>query len=285
MSPVRTVSGLTVTIPVLLGIMLLGGCEEQDTGAIDPTGDAPQVENTTLSPAVVNVDTITPVNGFHTIATSVSVSASDPEDNISQVVARVLRLNDPATLAEATLRDDGLSPDSTAGDGVYGGTLEFDILRTEAGLYRIQFQATDETALASSILERTLEAQRANSPPTLDAQSLIAPDTIVRPPTGAILVFMSIAAADSDGLADISEVYFRNLAASDPTVKFILLDDGGIIRPNGVTSGDLVAGDAVFSIIIQVPSTIDAGIYPFAFQAQDAFADTSATVLHLLTIQ
>jgi hypothetical protein len=96
---------------------------------------------------------------------------------------------------------------------------------------------------------------------------------------------MSIAAADSDGLADIAEVYFRSLNSSDPTAKFFLFDDGGTVQRNGITSGDPLAGDGTFSIIVQLPSTSTTGTRLFAFQAKDTFGDTSATVTHSLEVR
>ena len=94
---------------------------------------------------------------------------------------------------------------------------------------------------------------------------------------------MTVKAADADGQPDIKEVFFLSLDASNPTFKYILLDDGG--GPTGL-SGDLVAGDSVYTIIVNVPTTPSAQkTYRFFFQATDAFGDTSASILHRVTIR
>jgi hypothetical protein len=91
---------------------------------------------------------------------------------------------------------------------------------------------------------------------------------------------MSVRADDPDGLEDIQEVYFRSLDSSDPQRKFFLLDDGDLAG-----SGDRVAGDGVFSIIVELLPGTPARTFRFAFQAQDTFGDTSATILHSLTVR
>lgn len=145
----------------------------------------------------------------------------------------------------------------------------------------MQFIALDNEGNQSNVLERTLFLTRNNSPPKLDPQSLVAPDTVILPIGGSLLIPMNIAASDSDGLADVREVFFRSLDSSDPTQKFHLQDDGNF------SSGDAVAGDGVFSIIIQLDDTGPPvrRTFRFAFQALDSFSDTSATVLHFLTVR
>jgi hypothetical protein len=265
-------------------LVVLPGCETGDTGTIDPGGTVPQVSNASITPDTVNVDTLVPSGGIYTFTTLATISASDADGDLSQVIARALRLSSTDVLAEAVLRDDGISPDQTSGDGVFAGFLEMSITRAEAGPYRIQISATDGEGLSSALLELTLRATRRNSPPVLDTESLVAPDTVQRPPTGTSLYFMSIAAADSDGIADITEVFFRNLNSASQSKQF-LFDDGGVPGPDGIVSGDVLAGDGTFSIIFQVPSTVPQGTYQFAFQAFDTFGDSSATFIHDLVVE
>ena len=268
----------------LLFSLTMIGCEETDTGTIDSTNTNPSVSSPGLSPDTVNVDSLTASNGLYTIQATGLVQASDADGDLSAVILRILHRDSSEPLSESSLHDDGISPDASAADGIFSGTVSFSLSRAETGPYRAQFVASDVRGLESNTLELTLFASRRNSSPTLDGQSLIAPDTVQRPSTGSTLVFMSIAAADSDGLADIKEVTLRNLDSQSQT-KFFLLDDGGVISPTGVTSGDLLAGDGVFSIIIQIPSTIQVGLYRLAFQATDSFTDTSSTFIHNLIVE
>ncbi|MDH4070279.1 MAG: hypothetical protein OEV30_07630 [Ignavibacteria bacterium] len=274
---------LRSVLGVLLIAILILGCEEQDLASFDPGGNAPVLTDGLISPDTINVDTLTPSDGLYPLTLSVTVKAVDPDGDLETVIARVLRRNGSGTLVETRLVDNGTGGDLTPGDSVYSGVLNFSIQRADAGFYAIEFLSSDEGSRLSNLLGRAFLASRSNSAPTLDTGSLIAPDSVSRPATGSSLVFMSIAAADSDGLADVRNVFFINLASQSQTPQF-LLDDGGVPQPGGVTSGDLLAGDGVFSIVIQVPSTIPLGVYPFSFQAEDTFGDSSAAFIHNLTI-
>jgi len=248
---------------------------------LDIAGTPPVLADGVLMPDTVNIDTLTPSNSLYTVRTSTRVTATDEDGDITIVVARVLRRNSSSTLIEVPLRDDGTGEDSLALDSVFSGLLEFQIPRSEAGAYRVEYLANDGNTYLSNLVAAAFFATRANSPPTLDTTSLDAPDRVTRPQTGSLLVFMSIAAADSDGLADVRDVFFINLASMSQTPQF-LLDDG---EQGGIPSGDLVAGDGVFSIIIQVPSTVPLGVYPFSFQAVDTFGDSSSAFIHDFTVE
>ena len=98
-------------------------------------------------------------------------------------------------------------------------------------------------------------------------------------------MFFSIAVADSDGLADVREVYFRTLPQA-PSTKTFLFDDGGMRDPGtGLSSGDLLAGDGVFSRILQVDSSNTPGLRQLVFQASDTFGDTSRAFSHYFLIR
>jgi hypothetical protein len=58
-------------------------------------------------------------------------------------------------------------------------------------------------------------------------------------------------------------------------------DDGGA----DPLSGDAAAGDSLYTILIPVDNSTTRKTYRFLFQAADAFGDTSAAILHRLTIR
>jgi hypothetical protein len=264
--------------------IVLPACEEGETDSVDFAGIVPQLSAPSVQPDSINVDTLTAAAGMYSIHTIVNVNTSDSDGDLAEVTARILR-DDPLTpIAEASLHDDGVAPDQSAGDGVFSGEVEFSITRAEAGPYRIQFLASDSKNLTSNTLEATLFATRRNSIPFLDATSLIAPDTVVVPVGGFASFTMSIAAQDSDGLADIQSVFFLSPDGANPDFRFPLQDDGNA-DPN-LPSGDSVAGDGVFSILLGITdSPTIRGAYRLFFQAEDSFGDTSTSVLHLLTIE
>jgi len=264
--------------------LLLTACEEQETTPLDPGGNAPVLSGGVLLPDTINVDTLSPVNSLYTVTSVVTIRASDPDKDVRVVVARVLKRNSSGTLLETELKDDGVGVDQTAGDSVYSGTVSFDILRADAGRYAVEFLANDQGNRLSNLVGMTLLASRRNAAPVLDASSLIAPDTVTIPTSGFVSIGMSIAVSDSDGIADIRSVYFLSPDGGNPTFKFPMKDDGGL--DPGPASGDLTAGDGVFTILLGVSdSPTIRGTYRFFFHAEDTPGDTSASVLHLLTIQ
>jgi len=73
--------------------------------------------------------------------------------------------------------------------------------------------------------------------------------------------------ADSNGLNDIDQVYFITTKPDNTSsgTPFFMYDDGGAVIRDGVTSGDIVAGDGIYSLTIQVPETADRGAWLFTF--------------------
>jgi len=262
-------------------LLLAVGCEQSKFGTVDVSTDVPVVRSPLITPDSIYVDSLTPENGRYTINTLVSVKAFSAE-GLPTVTATVLRPTGTTVVAEATLRDDGILPDQSARDSVYTGRIQFSVERSLVGRYRVRFAATNSAGAVSNALERALKLGRRNSPPTLSR--LNAPDTLVLPPGDSLLIGMNITAADSDGIGDIREVFFRSLDSSDPNRKFFLRDDGGADRSS--PSGDERAGDGIYSIIVKLVDAPNVRrTFRFAFQAQDSFNDTSRTVLHYLTIR
>lgn len=253
------------------------GCEESDLAPFDVKGTPPTVTSVTVGPFAVNIDTLTPNNGVYSVAAVVTARVSDVDGGEGiGATAEILRPSTSSPFVQFSPHDDGVAPDPTAGDGIYSARLTFELTRAQAGRYRIRVFALDNQGLQSNVSEISWFALRNNAAPTLS--NLAAPDTLTRPQVGSLLFSMSVVAADSDGLADIREVYFRNLDSPSQS-KIFLWDDGGIIH------GDPVAGDGGFSVIVQLPDTVSPRTFRFLFQAEDTFGDTSASLLHFLTVR
>jgi hypothetical protein len=274
------------SFPLLLAasLFMAGGCEETGLDTTDFPANPPDVAAPGVSPGTVDIDALTPSGTTYTFDLTLSVKAFDPngQGDLAAVRAEAFRPGSGSSFVQASLHDDGASPDAIAGDSVYSGTLTIRTERSEAGLYRVRFVAQDRAGLRSRGLEGVCAVTRNNAPPSLIAESLAAPDTVTRPPSGTLLFRVSIAAEDSDGLADIQRVFLENLAT---LTRFTLLDDGGVQQPNGVTSGDSLAGDGVFSITFGLPSTAPAGTLQYRLQAVDAALDTSNSIPYTLVVQ
>ena len=89
-------------------------------------------------------------------------------------------------------------------------------------------------------------------------------------------------AMDSNGVNDIKEVYYIVYKPDGSTsgAKLLLFDDGNI-----EDHGDLVAGDGIYSRLIQINETNDKGTYRFEFQAEDRSGDLSNIINHFVLIQ
>ena len=264
------------------------GCESNDLATIDVKGTSPFVASVQVGPTAINIDTLAPTNGNYSVATVVTARVTDPDGagDLAEVAAEVLRPSSSSPFKQIPLHDDGLSPDLTANDGIYSGTLPFELTRPQAGRYRIRVFTLDDQGLQSNVSDVSYLALRNNAAPTLS--NLDAPDTVIVPIGGGLLVHITISAADSDGLADVDEVFFRSLDSSTPNVRFFLRDDGGtepLGPPFFQPSGDALAGDGEYSVLIPLVDGPNVRrTNRFAFQAWDG-RDTSATLLHYLTVQ
>ena len=125
-----------------------------------------------------------------------------------------------------------------------------------------------------------------NIPPVI-SNSVIEPDTVVV--TQPTIIFTSIEVSDSNGQNDIQEVYFISYRPDSTTNgnKVQLFDDGSCcpIPPFNQPSGDLVAGDGIFTRTIQVDQTNQKGTYRFEFQAEDRLGALSNIINHYVLIQ
>ena len=272
-------------------LLALQGCEETGKGVVDTSGRAPFVLSSAVAPPAVNLDTLPLNNGTATVTAVVSARLADPDgrEDVDRVTASVWRPSATSPFASVALVDNGVTPDAAAGDSVYTGTLRFTATRAEAGEYRIDVQGFDRTGFASNGVLQALTLVRNNARPSLDSASLIAPDTVTIPSGGSVLVLMAIAASDSDGIADIRRVYFTNLVSANPNLPFELQDDGGANPPlyfAGVRSGDVRAGDGVYSIQIPlVDGQAQRRTNRFSFKAVDSFGAVSDSLVHLLTVR
>ncbi len=269
---------------ILVVLMIFNSCENTNMGTVDPSGKPPFLDDGSIQPTSINIDSLSPVGGVYTFTAIVRARVTDPDGsaNLANVRVQLFRPGEAEPIDELFLRDDGITPDSSTSDGLFTAEVPISLLRSQAGAFRLQIQADDMEGYLSNALLLTVTANRRNSPPYLLPSSLVAPDTVTRGVD--TLVFMSVAAADSDGIGDIREVYFQNLDSPSQT-KIPLLDDGGFAPSGTSPSGDSLAGDGTYSVIIQIPPSITPGVFRFAFQASDSFRDTSAALLHNLVVR
>lgn len=170
---------------------------------IDPVYNSPTISNPYVSKDTVFTTSANPLINFNA---SVKVDLNDGEP-VDYVTCK-LSLSSGTEIASINLNDNGVSPDSTAGDGRYSGSFNItNIQCLQVGFYQVQYFAKNRTGLFSNIINKNLiVVNTANQPPVLS--NPILPDSVVRPPSGSFDLTISITTTDTDGHCDINIVFF-----------------------------------------------------------------------------
>ena len=265
-------------LPPIFVLALVAGCTKQSGGVLDPSGIPPFVGTTTIFPDTIKMKSLPQSNGILTVTIRVQARLirQAGSTGIAGVNAAVIATGAAAPLLTVALHDDGSSPDSVAGDGVYSALIQFTIPRSATGFYILRIVASDNQGFVSNTVEAPLFMLRDNHVPVL-SNLVVANDSVAVPVGGNVAIPLYIRATDADGQADINQVYFRSLDSSDPNQKFSMNNDG--------SAPGSVPGDSTYAIIVKaVDGPTVRKTYRFAFQAVDNFGDTSATILHSITL-
>jgi hypothetical protein len=149
------------------------------------------------------------------------------------------------------------------------------------GTYILNFTAKGTSSESKLVATSSFEFNNGqdNLPPVI-SNTVIEPDTAVVNDT--TVIFTSVEAMDPNGANDIVEVYFVVYKPDGSTnnIEVSLFDDG-----NTTENGDLVAGDGIYSRLIQVNQANEKGIYRFEFQAKDRLGELSNIINHFVLIQ
>ena len=262
--------------PVFL-LALIGGCTKQPGGVIDPSGIPPFVGAAAVYPDTIKMKSLPQSNGILTVTIRAQAKLIPQAGSagIAGVNGVIIASGATDPMLTFVLHDDGSSPDSAAGDGVYSALIQFTIPRSASGFYTLRVVANDIQGFVSNTVEVPLFMLRDNHAPVLS--NLVMPDSATVPVADSTTIPLYIRAVDQDGQADINSVYFRSLDSSDPTQRFVMKNDG--------SAPGSVPGDSTYSLIVKLrDSPTVRKTYRFAFQAIDSFGDTSATILHSITI-
>jgi hypothetical protein len=148
------------------------------------------------------------------------------------------------------------------------------------GNYTVRFSAIGIEGFAKQVALGSFQFNNGqeNLPPEI-SNTVIDPDTAVVNDT--TIIFTSVEAMDPNGASDILEIYFIVYRPDGTTnnSKVLLFDDG---KPE---NGDVVAGDGIYSRLIQVNQNNQKGTYRFEFRAKDRLGDLSNIINHFVLIQ
>jgi hypothetical protein len=116
------------------------------------------------------------------------------------------------------------------------------------------------------------------SEPPIISNAIVEPDTVIA--DTAIIILTTVEAIDPNGNSDIEKVYFNTYKPDGTTngVETYLYDDGNL------ETGDVIAGDGVYSRLIQVNETNTKGTYRFQFQAENKARSLSNIINHYVLI-
>ncbi len=251
-----TKKALSPTLPYLTGdpyidtVIVLSGVENNTP---------PELLNLTVSDTII-------INDATQTFFSVDVLDGQGQDDIAEVIAELYFPQQTTPGIQVLPADNGLDPDILAGDGTYSGYIPHNPIASYGqGAYSLLVYAKDSAGNKSNNLmkEITVIDNRGDFSPEI--VNIIAPDSIK---AGGSLQLLQVEAADQNGINDINRVYFITTKPDGTSsgIRYDMYDDGGQIS---VTSGDITAGDSIYSLTIQIPSGTNLGRYKFTFYVTD----------------
>ena len=198
----------------------------------------------------------------------VQVVDSQGLENIQSVVFEGYQQSNK--IFEGNFLDDGSSGDVTSGDGIFSIAVDAGFAASKIGSYEMHIYATD--LLGKSSQTETQDLFIENAPPEIS--NLTIADSTQRPTQDITYIPITLEVSDAQTLVDISRVGFESLKpdGTSPSVPFFdMVDDGE-------TYDDAVAGDGIYSIVIQLDPSAQLGEYTFTFRAEDKAGNISNVI-------
>jgi hypothetical protein len=275
---------------ILIALFLAGifwSCEKEKSGVIDPQLNTPRLLSAATNRTIFNLDSvdtdITVLAGHrYTIRCSVNALASaqyNPKA-VSRIAYKLLLPDMDGTVASGLL--DSLTQGQPPADSSYwvkgNGDISFTVDYFAAGIYHLNLTAIDINNASSNTITLPIKITRRNIKPQLF--NLVVPDTVDRPASGRNLYVFTVAAFDSDGHNDLKSVFFYRIAPTVGTSITYMYDDGDTRN-----DGDQVAGDGIFSVIVQIIPAAPLQDQLFLFRAQDNAGALSDSLTHTITIR
>ena len=263
----------------IVTVFVLAGCSLPNTTVDTPAPPFISLATSTLS--IIDVGRIAGV-----VDTTIVVTASVSGALVTSVSALITAPDGTSLLYP--LLDTGTFPDARANDGIFTGRIVLHLSASAVGQYGIQIQAAGDGNLTSNIITLPVSIIASNNRPPIISQ-LIAPDSVFLPTGGTPnYIKVSIAVADSDGLATIASVSFTSYRPDGTIVAtYPMFDDGSSLAEPvfaGTTSGDDTAGDARYTLRIPVTTTKNP-YYDFVFSAKDKSGAISNSLTKRIYIQ
>ncbi len=262
-----------IIIIIFLPLLFFYGCAKEDETIVDPVTNG---ANSRV--AVVSVDSPDTLFYSETGTFAAKIVLSHPEE-VKSVTATLNDFRDNIPLATIALSQSAQLNDTTA---EYSGSFGIDTTFT-TGAYSIDFDVTLISGLSEKLAIKHLYIKRiyGNSPPVLS--NLVIPDTV----TFNEQFTFHVDVYDINGANDVYKVYYK-LYKPDGT---LIVNSQGIsefpLSDSGDTSesGDVTAGDGIYTMQLLIPTGQPAGVWRMDFQAIDYQDSLSNIISHNLTVQ
>ncbi len=213
--------------------------------------------------------------GMQPVETSVVVSDSDGVQDVKLVILSGTKEGQSTEAFRDTLNAPG------SGEDTFTLMVDSSFSARQQGNYLISTVAIDRAGVQSRQSQKTVFLE--NTPPVLT--DIFVPEQIVLPASGSVVDTVRAAAFDRQGPRDIRSVYFISQirktdgSLGDPSQPIELFDNG-----DQQASGDLVAGDGLYSRIIQLNSTNTPGTYIFTFKVEDYLSQVSNVLIDSVVV-
>ena len=246
-----------------MSCLLLTGCDGIPENST-VSGLPPTLSGFSFSPNFVDLAVADKnSDGDALVSLSVTVTASDPETDIQEVVLTVASpiANQDPVVTESLLVTTGSE---------YSINYDMVLPAAELGIYTVRVTAYDSNAnLSNQVRGNLLFTSTSGSPPVVTAFEAF-PEVVTPPAT----LKMVATVTDPDGIANILSV----LITTPNNQELEMFDDG-------ITSGDDVASDGMYTASFDVPVGVTPGVQTFSVKAVDRSGLESDTVEKDVTIQ
>ena len=262
---------------LLLIPILLGGCKKDFNNVVETRPMSYQVVK------VSTADQFTYVPADSLMTATITLNSST---NVKNVSINVLNPDgNQLNNSSIQLFDNGKTDqtgDTVKGDNTYSNKFPLSHYDPK-GTYQIQYYVTDlsENTKLAAVHSFIFDNGQPNVAPVIS--NLVMADSIS---FGVTFIF-TVTASDSNGLKDISSVYFQLFKPDGSQVKdnngsalFLMQDDGDYVH-----FGDSKSGDGIYSYKNSFASTAPLGTWKFVFQAKDKSGLLSNIITHNILVK
>ncbi len=250
---------------LLIPLLLLMACDQV------PTSTAPNARQETTPDAKLTLTLQVADYDFLSQELYLSLALVQPTPQV--LISGTLEYGGGET-RQLVLHDDGRSNDIQAADGRYDVNLDIGFSGDSAQTWALHLLARDTLSGASVPLDTALSIRHPD-PPRIE--SVVFRDTLTLRPDSLVLDTLRVRVSPPNGLDEIRDVSMMSLKPNGEYANngqpIPLYDDGSetvFFTFQGIdfTSGDRIAGDGEYALLLVLdPSTLT-GVYGWTFNAR-----------------